>query len=126
VETQLASNIVLMSFVLGITARSCHTPAHMPDASAARACARCLTHAHARLCVCRTPQLIWTGSYVVRVMNKDMTYVKQLESYEEAVMQKRLEELPAGELDNLMAEIDDEKARKAARKAAGGGPDPML
>jgi hypothetical protein len=74
----------------------------------------------------RAQQLVWTGSYVVRVMNKDMTYVKQLESYEEAVMQKRLEELPAGELDNLMAEIDDEKARKAARKAAGGGPDPML
>ncbi len=124
-ETQLASNIVLMSFVLGITARSCpdlHT--RLPPVLLARA--RCLTHAHARLCLCRTPQLIWTGSYVVRVMNKDMTYVKQLESYEEAVMQKRLEELPAGELDNLMAEIDDEKARKAARKAAGGGPDPML
>ena len=70
--------------------------------------------------------LLWTGSYVLRVVNKDMTYVKQLDAYEEAVMQKRLEELPSGELDNLLAEVDAEKARKAARKAAGGGPDPSL
>jgi hypothetical protein len=28
------------------------------------------------------------------IMNKDMTYVKQLKDYEDAVMAKRLEELP--------------------------------
>ena len=31
-----------------------------------------------------------------------MTYVKQLEDYEEAVMQKRLQEMPEEELDRLM------------------------
>ncbi len=63
---------------------------------------------------------------MVRVFKKDMTYAKQLESYEAAVMQKRLDELPAGELESLLLQVDDEKARKAARAAAGGGPDPQL
>ena len=40
--------------------------------------------------------LAWVASYVLRVMNKDMTYVKQLKDYEDAVMAKRLEELPGG------------------------------
>ena len=70
--------------------------------------------------------MLWTGSYVARVVNKDMTYVKQLDDYEAAVMAKRLEELPAAELESLMADVEGEKARKAARKAAGGGPDPLL
>lgn len=34
-----------------------------------------------------------------------MTYVKQLEDYEEAVMAKRLAEMPAEELERLMAEV---------------------
>ena len=59
--------------------------------------------------------IVWTGSYVARVLRKDMTYAKQLDAYEEAVMQKRLEELPAGELDSLLADIEAEKARKAGR-----------
>ncbi len=59
--------------------------------------------------------IVWTGSYVARVLRKDMTYAKQLDAYEEAVMQKRLEELPAGELDSLMADIEAEKTRKAGR-----------
>ena len=36
---------------------------------------------------------------------QDMTYVKQLEDYEEAVMAKRLAEMPAAELDRLLAEV---------------------
>ena len=59
--------------------------------------------------------IVWTGSYVARVLRKDMTYAKQLDAYEEAVMQKRLEELPAGELDSLMADIEAEKLRKSGR-----------
>lgn len=39
----------------------------------------------------------WIGSYLFRVANKDMTYVKQLQDYEEAVMKKRLEEMPEAE-----------------------------
>lgn len=30
--------------------------------------------------------LVWTATYVFRVGNKDMTYVKQLKDYEDAVM----------------------------------------
>jgi len=47
----------------------------------------------------------WVGSYVARVMNKDMTYVKQLKDYEDAVMAKRLEELPEAELEKMMEDI---------------------
>jgi Protein of unknown function (DUF3007) len=36
---------------------------------------------------------------------QDMTYVKQLEDYEEAVMAKRLAEMPADELERLLAEV---------------------
>ena len=47
----------------------------------------------------------WVGSYVSRVFNKDMTYVKQLKDYEDAVMAKRLEELPEAELEKMMEDI---------------------
>ena len=49
----------------------------------------------------------WVGSYVLRVFNKDMTYVKQLKDYEEAVMQKRLEEMPAQELEKMMSDLEE-------------------
>jgi len=48
------------------------------------------------LCMC---------SYVFRVANKDMTYAKQLRDYENAVIQKRFEELNNDEVDALMGEI---------------------
>jgi len=35
----------------------------------------------------------WASTYVFRVANKDMTYAKQLRDYENAVLQKRLDEL---------------------------------
>jgi len=57
----------------------------------------------------------WVGSYVWRVANKEMSYVKQLEAYEDAVMAKRLEEMPEAERARLLSEVD------AARAAAGGG-----
>ncbi len=34
-----------------------------------------------------------------------MTYVKQLEDYEEAVMQKRLAEMPQEDVERLMREV---------------------
>ena len=37
--------------------------------------------------------LVWVGSYLFRVKNKEMTYVKQLKTYEQQVMEKRLEEI---------------------------------
>ena len=44
-----------------------------------------------------------------------MTYVKQLEAYEEAVMRKRLEEMTDGELDSLLKEVEDDKSKGATR-----------
>lgn len=49
--------------------------------------------------------VVWTGSYVFRVANKDMTYAQQLKDYENAVIQKRFEELSEEEVDALMGEI---------------------
>ena len=49
--------------------------------------------------------IAWVASYVLRVMNKDMTYVMQLKDYEDAVMAKRLEELPEAELEKMMDDI---------------------
>jgi|TARA_B100000524_G_scaffold294708_1_gene169377 hypothetical protein len=51
----------------------------------------------------------WTASYVFRVATKDMTYAKQLRDYENAVIQKRFEELNGDEVDALMDEIYPEK-----------------
>merc|ERR1712166_1661825 len=51
----------------------------------------------------------WTASYVLRVANKDMTYAKQLKDYEQAVIQKRFDELNEDEVDALMGEIYPEK-----------------
>ena len=53
--------------------------------------------------------LVWVASYVLRVFNKDMTYVKQLKDYEDAVMQKRLEEMPEAELNKMMGELEDDE-----------------
>lgn len=45
-----------------------------------------------------------------------MTYAQQLQMYESAVMQKRLEEMTEAELQQLMAEVESDKARLAAQK----------
>jgi 5'-deoxynucleotidase YfbR-like HD superfamily hydrolase len=44
-----------------------------------------------------------------------MTYVKQLEQYEEAVMRKRLEEMTDNELDSLLKEVEDDKSKGVKR-----------
>ncbi|GBG88655.1 hypothetical protein CBR_g48186 [Chara braunii] len=55
--------------------------------------------------------VVWTLSYVFRVANKEMTYVKQLKEYEDAVIQKRIEEMPEAELETMLAAIEEEKQR---------------
>ena len=55
--------------------------------------------------------VVWTGSYVFRVANKDMTYAKQLKDYEQAVIQKRFDELSGDEVDALMGEIYPDKPK---------------
>ncbi|KAL4420051.1 hypothetical protein ABPG77_007490 [Micractinium sp. CCAP 211/92] len=58
----------------------------------------------------------WVGSYLFRVATKQMTYVKQLEDYEEAVMRKRLEEMPEAEMERMLEEVEAEKAARAAAR----------
>jgi phosphotransferase system glucose/maltose/N-acetylglucosamine-specific IIC component len=53
--------------------------------------------------------LAWSFSYVFRVATKKMTYTQQLKDYEEAVLQKRLEELTPEELAKIQSEIDRER-----------------
>ena len=43
--------------------------------------------------------------------------MKQLEDYEEAVMKKRLDEMPESEKERLLGEIEAEKARKEQQRA---------
>ena len=47
---------------------------------------------------------------------QDMTYTKQLDSYENAVMNKRLEEMPESERERLFTEIEEERQRKLERQ----------
>ena len=63
----------------------------------------------------------WIGSYLFRVATKQMTYAKQLDDYENAVMAKRLEEMPEAEIEEMMADIEAEKQRRGG--GGGGGPD---
>ena len=61
----------------------------------------------------------WVGSYLWRVASKNMSYAKQLEQYENAVMEKRLEEMPEAERAKLLAEAEEESA--AAKGSGSGG-----
>ncbi len=51
----------------------------------------------------------WSLTYLLRVGNKKMTYNQQLKDYEEAVMQKRLEEMSPEQLAELQQEIEQQK-----------------
>ena len=83
---------------------SCGRPGARRDATHARASsddATATLSPRVRVwCVCPRP-----GSYVFRVANKDMTYAQQLRDYENAVIQKRFEELSEEEVDSIMGEI---------------------
>lgn len=54
----------------------------------------------------------WASTYLFRVANKDMTYARQLREYENAVLQKRLDELADDEIQALLEEIDQEDDKK--------------
>ena len=51
----------------------------------------------------------WTLTYLFRVLTHNMAYNQQLKDYQEAVLQKRLEELTPEELEKLQAEIEQER-----------------
>ncbi len=50
----------------------------------------------------------WTSTYLFRVANKKMTYNQQLKNYEDAVLQKYIEEMTPEELEELEREIENE------------------
>jgi len=51
----------------------------------------------------------WLLTYLFRAVTRSMTYNQQLRDYEDAVLQKRLEELTPEELAKLQAEIERER-----------------
>ncbi|MGH2415943.1 MAG: DUF3007 family protein [Microcystaceae cyanobacterium] len=54
----------------------------------------------------------WTLTYLLRVITRNMTYNRQLKDYEDAVLQKRLEEMTSEEIEKLQAAIEQEKRQK--------------
>lgn len=52
----------------------------------------------------------WVLSYLGRVLTSNMTYSQQLKDYEDAVLQKRLDEMTPAEWATLQAQLDAEKA----------------
>lgn len=60
----------------------------------------------------------WVGSYIWRVGTKQMTYVKQLEDYEDAVMRKRMDEMTDAEMQQMLTdlEVTKEEVDKKRRK----------
>ncbi len=53
----------------------------------------------------------WISTYLFRVGTKNMTYNQQIKDYEDAVLQKRLEEMSPEELAKLQAEVEEEKLK---------------
>ncbi|MBD2258475.1 DUF3007 family protein [Pseudanabaena sp. FACHB-2040] len=52
----------------------------------------------------------WLATYLARALTQNMTYNQQLRDYEDAVLQKRLEEMTPEELAALQAEVDSENS----------------
>jgi hypothetical protein len=61
----------------------------------------------------------WVVTYAARAVTGNMTYHQQRREYEDAVLQKRLEEMTPEELAALQAEIEQEKAANQNRIKAG-------
>ena len=62
-----------------------------------------------------------TATYLSRALGKKMTYYQQLEDYENAVLQKRLEEMSPEEIAQLQAEVEAERQAKATQEEAREG-----
>ncbi|NJM67172.1 MAG: DUF3007 family protein [Acaryochloris sp. RU_4_1] len=50
----------------------------------------------------------WVASYFLRVVTGNMTYNQQREEYENALLEKRLQEMTPEELETLQAQVDPE------------------
>lgn len=56
-----------------------------------------------------TTLIAWISTYVFRVGTKSMTYAQQLKEYEDAVIEKRYNELTEEELAALSQELEEDK-----------------
>jgi Protein of unknown function (DUF3007) len=61
----------------------------------------------------------WVLTYVARALTQTMTYNQQLKDYEDAVLQKRLEEMTPEELAVLQTEV--EQAKQSVKNAKDEG-----
>lgn len=59
--------------------------------------------------------LAWISTYVFRVGTKSMTYAQQLRDYENAVIEKRYEELTDEELRALRDEVEEDNNNNSAK-----------
>jgi Protein of unknown function (DUF3007) len=53
----------------------------------------------------------WSSTYIFRVANKNMTYDQQRKEYEDAVLQKRFDDLTPEELAKLQSEVEQERKK---------------
>ncbi len=53
--------------------------------------------------------ILWLLSYLYRAVTQTMTYNQQLDDYERAVLQKRLDEMSPEELAQLQAKLEQEQ-----------------
>lgn len=60
----------------------------------------------------------WVVTYVTRATSGNMTIHQQIKDYEDAVLQKRLEELTPEEFAKLQAELEAEVASEMASEGA--------
>ncbi|MEA5462461.1 DUF3007 family protein [Leptothoe sp. PORK10 BA2] len=56
----------------------------------------------------------WVLTYITRVFSQKMTYNQQLKDYEDAVLQKRLDEMTNEEIAQLQVELEAEKKSQSA------------
>ncbi len=57
----------------------------------------------------------WVSTYLFRVGTRTMTFHKQREDYEEAILQRKLDNMTAEELAKLQAEIDAEEQSTSSK-----------
>ncbi|MEO0378541.1 MAG: DUF3007 family protein [Cyanobacteria bacterium P01_A01_bin.17] len=60
----------------------------------------------------------WVLSYLFRVVTSNMTYGQQLKEYEDAVLQKRLDEMTPEQWAELQAKLDAEKAAEVETESS--------
>lgn len=61
----------------------------------------------------------WLLTYAARAVTQTMTYNQQLKDYEDAVLQKRLDEMTPAELAALQAELEQEKLAHDGKRDDG-------